>query len=41
MNTILHIAPEHTTLTLPDARRPTLARGSAALLRHNPPSQYE
>ena len=41
MNTILHIAPEHTTLTLPDGSRHTLAIGSATLLRHNPPSEYE
>jgi hypothetical protein len=41
MNTTLHIAPEHTTLTLPDGSRHTLAIGSATLLRHNPPSEYE
>ena len=33
MNTTLHIAPEHTTLTLPDGSRHTLAIGSATLLR--------
>ena len=41
MNTTLHIAPEHTTLTLPDGSRHTLAIGSATLLRHNPPSEYD
>ena len=41
MNTTLHTAPEHPTLTLPDGSRHTLAIGSATLLRHNPPSEYE
>ena len=41
MHTTLHIAPEHTTLTLPDGSRYKVDLDSATLLNHNQPSGYE